>query len=575
MMCGLALTFNAFANVAYDKEYTNEWFSVTAASASLQPTDGWTVPKDGGTVEVKNEKIALDTELTDPLTYKPASTSGNAAIVTATFAATANASVPELTGEAPQAALTVVANGVDTNWYGYVKGTSTNEWVKFDAPVPVVGSEYDITIEFNLTDAKKIRYSVGGTVLGDGWYGNPHSTATCITSVSFAGTGDIGNFKGDNVAQVTPVANITGTSQTDGFDFTNGTLNVALTAGATGTATLKVIDFETGNVIDSYTAKSIEAGAQEFGWEIAKGSSLIPGGTYGYELTITPTDAAQHDPVTKTGTFVAASTTDATWFSADATSGTGAETGGVWESEMTVADNAYVIDDTAKFDVADQSKGSNNLTRVDAKITFDSMVDAESLEVESGALGGFVAATADSVNMWKALTLDNSAAAWVTLTGDIAPQVNTAYVVRAEISFIENNKKVRYLVSTDDGANFTALTYNNEQWLDLADATKGSLAAVELKGSGKLAKLEGNLTDKALAEVGGVKYDNMADALEAGYAITLRTNVTVKPTKAGTWAFLGGFKVEVDISELSGGSYSWNGNQLVVTAGPGTIFKFY
>ena len=126
------------------------------------------------------------------------------------------------------------------------------------------------------------------------------------------------------------------------------------------------------------------------------------------------------------------------------------------------------------------------------------------------------------------------------------------------------------------GTNFYPLANGTTQWLPFA-SEKTELAQVQLKGAGKLAKLEGKLTDKALASVGGVKFDNMADALEAGTAITLLTNVTVKPTKAGTWTFAGAFDVKVDISALSGGSYTWDPNTrtLVVTAGPGTIFKFY
>lgn len=201
-ICALALAFNASANVAYDNEVTNTWFSVKAASANLDDSK-WEKPKDGE-VTKDTSVIKLDTDLTDPLIYKPENQSGNLAIVTARFTATANTADPVL-GPTPQAALTVIVEGASTNWCGLVKGASENEWVKFSNEIPTVGNEYNVQIEFDLRQGqKRIRYSVGGKVLlgegnTDGWYDNPKTDATAIASVSFAGTGDIGDFGGSNV----------------------------------------------------------------------------------------------------------------------------------------------------------------------------------------------------------------------------------------------------------------------------------------------------------------------------------------------------------------------------------------
>lgn len=580
---GFAFALCASAKVAYDDEFTNAWFNVVAASADLTDTH-WTKPTDGE-VKRENSRIRLDTDFGDPLIYTPNPSSENVAIVTARFQATANTGVPDFDDNVPQAALTVIASGADTNWYGLVKGASENTWVKFATPIPVVGQEYDIQIEFDLRQgSKQIRYSVGGVVLGEGWYGNPQQTATSISTVSFAGTGDIGDFAGSTVVARTPVAAVTGTAQVDGCDYTNGTLQVNLNAAADGSATLKVIDFKTGAVVATYDARAFAAGTgKSISWDVAEavsGQTLVPGGTYGYEVTIaaSSTSQAASQTVVKTGTFTAASTTDADWFYARVANGLESVAGGNWTNEVEISQGAYQIDDGAYFEIADSTKGANNLTRVDADVVFESMVDAATLVPEADALGGFVAAKEHEVNVWKALSKDGNAAVWVTLSGAIAPEVNVPYVIRAEISFIANYKKVRYLVSADNGANFSVLTNDaGDQWIPLA-AEKTTLAAVELKGAGTLARLEGDITDRALAKIGGTKYYSMAEALAAANSgtIELLTNVTLAPTVAGSWTFNDSSKIKgLDLSHVSRSRARWEGNTLIVETSLGATYLIW
>ena len=317
------------------------------------------------------------------------------------------------------------------------------------------------------------------------------------------------------------------------------------------------------------------------GSEIANG--LVPGGTYGYELTITPTGDRKNLDVTVDGTFVAAANTDANWFWADASQNPDVY-GGSWDTEYFVAPVAegglYTIDEAAKFNVTTPDDGTNNLTRVDANVVFESFVDGDSLDVEPDALGGFVAATKNNENVWMALTTINNVTNWFPLAGALAPEKDVAYVIRAEVSFLEGNKQVRYLVKKSD-TDFVTLNYNGNPWLKLADDAKDTLAAVELKGSGKLAKLEANITDRALAEVNGVKYYTMAEALAASEAGTLMitplTDVLVKPTEAGTYTFGGTYNIIVDVSALTGGSYTWDSQTrtLTVVANQGATYLFW
>ena len=583
---GFAFALCASAKVVYDDEFTNEWFSVSAASAVLTDTTHWTQPQNGGEAKVEDSRIKLDTDLDDPLTYDPKQESAEVALVAARFQATANTGVPDLGGNGPQAALTVIVNGADTNWYGLVKGASANEWVKFENAIPVVGEEYDVRIEFDLRqDSKRIRYSAGGEVLGEGWYGNPQQASTSISTVSFSGAGDIGDFAGSNVVARTPVATVTDTAQVDGCDYTNGTLQVNLNAAAAGSATLKVIDFKTGAVVAEYDAQAFAAGTgKSVSWDVAKavsGQTLVPGGTYGYEVTITAssTGQAESQTVVKTGTFTAASTTDANWFYAQVVNGQKSVDGGDWTNAVEISQGAYQIDEEAYFKITDSAKGSNNLTRVDADVVFESMVDATTLAPEADALGGFVAAKQNDVNVWMALSKVSGNLAWVTLSGAIAPEANKPYVIRAELSFIAGYEKVRYLVSDDNGANFSALADPaGKQWISLA-AEKTTLAAVELKGSGTLASLTGDITDRALASIGTTKYYSMDEALNNATGsdiITLLTNVTLAPPTVGRWTFSDTSKIKgIDLSGLDRSRARWEGNTLVVEVSLGATYLIW
>lgn len=819
-LCALALSFNALANVVYDNEVTNDWFKVIAKDADLNGDTKWTKPTYGE-AKVENEKIKLDTDLTDPLIYTPGGQCGDVAIVTASFEATANTAAPDLGDNVPQAALTVVVDGANTNWYGLVKGETANEWMKFTNVIPTVGTPYDIKIEFDLRsgEPKRIRYSVGGTVLGDGWYNNPQSSATAIQSVSFSGTGDIGDFRGDNVvksgasfngenyetfeaaldaakptwasgtvpvvlykdanysasatetlyvdanshtftingsvavdqsgntyaitasgeceakigdkyystienaiaaadgtapivvnkaitrdltiaknltinpaglltcgtlvvnagnmltlagaqtvttatingsvagAALTVIGTLTGVNvetlvfgdsatfayagapleattltvgstlsisglgsvalgdviisnigsyeaakfavsgtmpdelmlgkegsalkvvarppdvvvelddDTAGYDFTNGTVNVKVTtveSGKSGSVVLKYIDFSTGDE-RTLVSQSVTA-TGDISWDL---SGLVPGGAYSYTVEVKDSTGKLID--TKYGTFTAANWATNVWFGADAATGSDVSKNGTWEGGLapTIEQGAYVIDDKAKFNVTETSDGSNRLTRVDAEVVFEAMVDGNSLSVESGALGGFVAATKSSENVWMALTTENSEAAWVALSGAVAPVAGTPYVVRAEISFLTDKKKVRYLVKEDvDGAEFCVLKKGSSEWLPLADASKTTLAAVEMNGSGKLAKLEATIADKAVAVVNGEEYDSMDDALAAartaGKPIQLLTNATIDPNlnQKARYEILAG-----DYSSVSGGKVSHGDRTIFIPGG--------
>ena len=359
------------------------------------------------------------------------------------------------------------------------------------------------------------------------------------------------------IVKATPDIEIEIDKDTAGFDFTNGTINVNTTvkSGKSGTLTLTVVNF------DGTVRNQVSQGVSESGKVTFDLDDLTAGGTYSYTIAVSE---GGKDLGTAYGEFTAANWGDV-WFGADASKDEGQRVvNGTWETPPSVdsADKVYVIEDDSVFNVAveKQDQGSNRVTRVDTKVTFESLVDGEVDVPEGEVIGGFVATT----DGWKAL----AKGAWVSLTGAPAPVAGTPYVVRAEVDFISATKRVRYLVSEDDGATFIPLSNGTAQWIDLAATTKSLLAQVELQGSGKVAKFEATVADKAVAEVDDVEYDTMAEALEAAGTngtkqIELLTNATVEPTEKGKYEIAPG-----TYSYVSGGKVA-SGNRTIIIDEPG------
>ena len=579
---GLACCSNAFAKVVYDAETTNAWFHVdmqnlTTADLKITP---WTSPEKGDAT-ADNGVIKLDTDVNDPLTYA-ANPSADVAVVAVTVTATLNADYPEFTS-VPQAALTVYCESSETNWVGLVgDGEGDTQWVKFASPVPVVGRSYNVRIEFDQREGlpRQIRYLVDGTVLsagdgGDGWYPNPQgTTADNIKNVSFSGAGDIAALDGEDIEEVTSISFNTPT-EGRGYDYTNGTVSATATIlgykNVTAVLTVSGTDGEEVTVVEREVSQE-----GDWSWDL---NNLTQGGVYAYTIEA---KVGGETVATTSGTFTAAkwpeaaSTGHSSWFGADASlPEEHREWGGYWDPETkpSVAgetDKYYMVDDGALFSVDDQEPGSNHVTRVDANVTFETLVDLSALETdEDDVLGGFVAAKDGVTSQWMALTKkdEDDKLQWVVLTGDIVPETNVSYVIRAELDFISNLKCVRYLVSTGDvDGVFHPLTPAGatSQWIKLVSQDKGSLEGIELKGSGRIAKFEANVADKALAKVGDDEYDTMEEALDAAddgnTPISLLTNATIDPKKKGTYDIApGGY------SYVSGGKVSTESRTIIVT----------
>ena len=582
---GIALS--ASAGIVYPSEATTNWFTVVAADANLSASE-WTVPTDGA--EVVGNAIQIDTDVTEPLKYQPASASGPVAVVNANISVLPNASLPAVgdLGDA-QAAITVVTNTEYEclEWHGLANVSGSAAWVKLIGNTPVPGAEYGIQIVVDNHNAtKRIRYAVtpdGGAAVvltdtnGDAWLGNPRNL-TSVTAVAFAGSGTVGNFSGDNLTD--DGAEIALEPEVAGYDFTNGVVKAVVTlpdnpSGSDRTAVLTVVNFDNGETM-SYGSQSVTSSGQEVSWAL---TNLTAGGTYSYTVEVTSGGSSS---VVKSGTFTAANWTADCWFGLGNSSGTESDmTNGVF-SGATFADSKWGVDTNAEFKVTDIAPGSNAVSRVDTRYSFESFIDAESLErLGNDAVGGIVA-VGDGGGAWYAYTgVDDPDTGWQALDGGVTPVTNTEYIVRAEFDFMSETHRVRYLVSSN-GVSFVPLTLGTSEWIDLVSQDAGSLSSVEMAGKGYVKTISAKVADKAVAVSNGVKYNTLWEALRYGNGeVTLLTSATLKPSDipAGSYGpytiIVNGYHYVVDLSDLSG---NWrfiqkDGHWYLIKSG--TVYIFF
>ena len=539
---------SASAGDYYDKEATNEWFTVDASEATPSTDSKWTKPSDGDVnVDTANDRIVIDTEINDPLVYTPGGTSGEIVEVKAHIVVSPYSETPDAISGA-QAALTTVTNETTESlgWYGLVRGDDGAEWVTLTGNTPTAGAEYDIMITLdNRAEQKRIRYSVKGsgdseytplTSGGDPWLSNPQTDKTSISSVAFAGAGQFGDFSADKILNNS--ASIASVSEIPGFDFTGGsiTATVSLASGnySDKTATLTVVDFDGGTTKTFFSGTIGSDGG--FSWDLADQiTNLTPGGTYSY--TITVKDSNDNVEATTTGTFTAANWgADGSWFSAKVVNGADVYTNGAWAAtsllpapEITNS-AAWSIYGDASFEIEDTTPGSNAVSRVDTKYLFDTFMSATSLQTLADAVSAIVAATNAGTAAWY--VYPGSSGTWSALEGAASPAAETEYVLRAEFDFKSSTKRVRYQISTDDGASFTPMTLDGAQWIELAVQTKDTLSSVDISGKGVLTSIYATVADASIAkDANNVLYTSLWDAIKNGTSpFTLLTNATLAPS---------------------------------------------
>ena len=489
-----------------------------------------------------------------------------------------------------QAAISVVTNTTDNklNWIGLVMEDSVKKWETLHGDNPTAGQEYDIQIALDNRDGhKKIRYSVragagaytvltnsSGTI--EGWFGNPQgSVKDSVSAVAFAGAGKVGDFSSSSI--VDDDAGIGSLSGVHGFDFTNGVVNAEVTVpsgSGNRTAVLRVVDTN-GTAHESPKAFS---SSETLSWNLEGviGSSLTPGATYYYTVSVKSGDAVRE---VKAGSFTAANLLP-DWFGVAVVNSQAVTNNGTLAGAEFSTDKWTVASD-ALFEVTDIAPGSNAVSRVDTVYAFETFIDSESLEsLDVGAVGGIVAVSDGGSASWYAYTGNGDAKGWAELSGGVVPETNVEYVVRAEFDFKSATHYVRYLVSSDNGNSFFALTLGGNQWIELASQTPGSLSSVGMSGKGYVKSISANVADTAVVQDStGKKFATVWEAVRDGTGpFTLLTNATFAPTGAA-----GRFKINKSgyqiIDDASGLTGKWIfkdlGDGSYILMKPGATYIFF
>ena len=265
-------------------------------------------------------------------------------------------------------------------------------------------------------------------------------------------------------------------------------------------------------------------------------------GTASFDLSTTPGALCSYDVFTGgvsvvSGIFLSGGWDDSgSWFLAEPDGFGGAvETNGTWTTApATTNATHFVPGESAAFSLspAALAEGSNRLFRADATVAYphlDTMAGLQEVIPSTSLAAVTPVKNPDGGDARWAAYVDG---AWRMVSGGPVPESGADYVVRLEGDFAEAaSPRIRLSVSGDDGATFGVLSdaATGAEWFAVNDETKRGLSNIEVRGPLGIASLRGALANAAVAEVNGVLYTSLADALRAagsGGTVTLLTNAT-------------------------------------------------
>ena len=446
-------------------------------------------------------------------------------------------------------AFVVLKNG-STEWFEVAKTAAENvasvsfegtgkfaafEGSSFDTDVAQVGLTKYATIAKALTDNKggtvtlltNTRPAANEALSGSNWT----ITENGNSFEPYETTGYTFTYEGTAFA-VMPYqtsVNVAG-STAMGYDFTNGTVNVAITgshiqSGTSVSATVTVKNAAGTETIATQTFTDI-TGDTNLVLKVADPLTRL--GDYKYEVVIKKGD---NTIKTVSDTFVAGN--DANWFSADQSNWAN---NGSWSTNRVAVQIAPATEKIElggnQYDFTPTAPDiSNVIVRVDTVIELNGAIDSEDLPTEGNVQGMIALVETDGETpAWQAYV----GSTWKTLTGGDT-EVGT-YTIRAEFDYRGTAKTVRYSVAKDGGA-FAVLKDNGTEWLANGKTDVATLEGTSAMGAGSLVSLKGDNIDASVAEVDGVRYETMAAALAAadGKNVTLLWNCTWTPGVNGQW----------------------------------------
>ena len=345
----------------------------------------------------------------------------------------------------------------------------------------------------------------------------------------------------------TPGVSLVGATAVPGYDLSNGvaTVTVSLAGAAVipdGTKVRMTVSDTKGNIRGTADLPCPTAGDYAFNTASIPGLNLT--GNFDYSLSFSLVDAGGASlPLAADAVCDLRLASYAPWFSADIIAGT--TTGGTW---IAAPGSAGILPAASRASSPRPYSGSatfaadeprDGVVRVEIALENDSGFDEDSLPAllatcaEAGARAALLqvlSATDDETCSWRGLVVENGVLAWKPLYG-FSPPAGQPRRAFAEIDLSGTSPRVSYLAGGVGGspAIVRLRSSSGATWFPTPGSGSSCAGRVTLHGTGLVAALDGTSLDKAVAEVGGVRYDSLADALRAagpGGTVTLLSNAT-------------------------------------------------
>jgi hypothetical protein len=345
-----------------------------------------------------------------------------------------------------------------------------------------------------------------------------------MSSTNAARVIDFKNLSFSKVAGVNETPLSTSVADAPGFDWTNHVVTVSgIAAGSQVALSLSTPDGESLGTLNA-TASSDGVAAFRIATE--------PGRSYAYSVS-------QGGDVVGGGTFRAGGwDTDGSWFLTRPDGVGGAvELNGCWTAPpAAIGDDRFILGRNAEFALSGDAvtAGSNGVAsaEIDIRCTwlrewFGSLANISHEDLTNSLAAVVATETGDDGGCAWAACVGGE---WKIMHGAEPPVVGRDYRIRMEGDFSLASPRVRLLVSADGGDTFVALLApDGGEWLTPNDESRRSLSAIATDGEGELFAIGGALGNRNVAEVRGVGYSSLAEAIRAsapGDAVTLMASAT-------------------------------------------------
>lgn len=316
----------------------------------------------------------------------------------------------------------------------------------------------------------------------------------------------------------------TGTSDGEGFNYTNRTVSVAIGSidgdfGDGAKLRLKVSDV-LGTLVATVDRELKGVGVYSFDTAEASSSLIAPGRNYAYEVTIVDAAGQTFAGVDSAkGSFKTAA--DANWFAALAKDDS--EIGGQWRVKPEIKDKVYSLTSGTTF-AFEPTPAEDGIVQVTEEGRFEGGYSNDRLdelcrtcEVNPPQSMFTLKERDDESLVWVGLVRESGRLMYKELFG-VSPEGGRFYTCRQEVDYGKGTPRVSYLVA-DSSGDFVRLTDEAGQaWFDGPNPQRRRVSSIELEGVAKVLGIVGEKADESLMHVDGKD-------------IVLMTNVILDPTQ--------------------------------------------